>query len=39
LWELAHVLRSQDVPIEMIAVRDPGRVMFEDSMQIAARVR
>ena len=36
LWELAHLLRELGVPIEMVAVRRPGRIVEEDAVQVAA---
>jgi len=36
LWELARILRSQGVQIEMVAVRRPRHVGRDDGAQIAA---
>jgi hypothetical protein len=36
LWALTHALREAGVPVEMVAVRRPGRVVREDAIQVAA---
>jgi hypothetical protein len=36
LWELAHLLRTQGIFVEMVSVRRPGRITAEDDVQIAA---
>jgi hypothetical protein len=36
LWQLAHVLRELDVRVEMVWVRDVGRVVKQDAIQVAA---
>jgi hypothetical protein len=36
LWQLAHVLRELDVLVDMVWVRDVGRVVKQDAIQVAA---
>jgi len=35
IWDLAHLLRDAGVWIEMQVVDKPGRVVFEDELQVA----
>ena len=35
IWSLVHSLRDADIWVEMQTVENPGRVVFEDELQIA----
>jgi hypothetical protein len=35
-WQLVNLLKRHEMPIEMIKTDRPGRVVYEDEMQIAA---
>jgi hypothetical protein len=36
MWDLAFLLRSMGVFVEMVGIRDPGRVIAADEVQVAA---
>ena len=35
-WQLVNLLRRYDMPVEMVKTVRPGRVVYEDEMQVAA---
>lgn len=35
-WQLVTILRRHDLPIEMIKTDKPGRIVYEDNLQVAA---
>lgn len=36
IWNLAHLLRSQGLTVEMQVVENPGRIVYQDEDQVAA---
>ena len=38
-WEVASLLRERGVPIEMIKSESPGKIIYEDDWQVAAKPR
>jgi hypothetical protein len=36
IWDLVHALRELDVHVEMQVFEKPGRIVYEDALQVAA---